>query len=242
VPKLNPTQRQILKRYEKTCIKLGYSRPETNTRVKRYVEAMRDANLQVPTPREETIRDAIYADRRAERELRFFIRQGHSDSSQLWRLREWIDSQGEHPSVRRERMNLLVPHDRELAALRDAGGGGFSAARKLVNQSDVFSDIAKKIELLGNPTPLQEAYRHASAMSQVLRFNETALKDSPLNDFCRLMEDDLGRVAGQHLKRMTYLMAVTWKVIRNDHRSTLGLARMFFERLNQRRRRAPSRK
>jgi len=54
------------------------------------------------------------------------------------------------------------------------------------------------------------------------------------------MEDDLDQVAGRHLKRMAYLMAVTWKVAKTSQQETQEIAGTLFEKLNQRRRRRAS--
>lgn len=277
---LSPVQRQILGRYETTCAELGYSSQKTRTRVKRFAEAM--LKPRIPTLREKQIRAAIEVDRKAEKEFRFFIAKGHQVWALLSRLEAWIDTQGEHHTIRDQAMEILVPRDRVLLALRTAGQKGLldtelrkisprtwllelrkegvtfdrfkdgeiwrtvltrePTQRKPVKLSDVYRDISQKIELLGNPPPFEETGRIAGTMSRLLRFHERDLRVSPFNDFRRVMEEDLARVAGCHLKRMAYLMAITWQAVKSDQRSKRDLAETFFWRLDQRRRRATRKK
>jgi hypothetical protein len=269
----------MLRQYEQVCVHIGYDRSTVKGRVRRYAEAMQEANVRVPRAMEKRILAAIYADRKAEKELQYFSKKrDYPEWAQIVRLGMWASAQGKHPSLRDHEMELLVPRDKILSALRYAKGDGVSDVelsklstrswllelrqekgiklrrfpdvqgwrtvlereprpRRLRKQSDVFREIRERIELLGNPAPLEEAHRYVSATSRTLRFIERDDANSALNDFARVMEDEFLRVAGSHLKRMAYLMAVAQKVVKGDPRATLYLAGQLFERLNKRQQR-----
>lgn len=101
--------------------------------------------------------------------------------------------------------------------------------------SDEFSRIARAIENLGRPTQLREAWRYADMMARSKRFHKRSIEENPLNYRWKgLVEDDIIRVAGRHLKRVTYLMAVARRVVWQSSQSTVDLGKVLFERLNKR--------
>jgi hypothetical protein len=106
---------------------------------------------------------------------------------------------------------------------------------RFVKQHEAYAQIARTIEKLGRPAPLQEACRHAGIMARTERLSERHLLASPLTFRWKgLVEDDILRVAGKHLKRVTYLMAVAQRAVWHSAQSTDSLSRVLFERLHKR--------
>jgi hypothetical protein len=106
---------------------------------------------------------------------------------------------------------------------------------KLVTKRDEYARIARAIENLGNPPLLREAGRHAGMMSRSKAILGRRLEESPLSYRWKgLVEDDIIRVAGNHLKRMTYLMAVAQRTVWKSAKSTDDLSRVLFQRLHKR--------
>lgn len=101
--------------------------------------------------------------------------------------------------------------------------------------SDEFARIARAIEHLGRPRQLLEAWRYADRMARSNRFHQRSMEGNPLNYRWKgLVEDDIIQVAGKHLKRGTYLMAVAQRVVWQSSRSTVDLSSVLFERLKKR--------
>jgi hypothetical protein len=106
---------------------------------------------------------------------------------------------------------------------------------QLTTMSDDYSRIARAIEHLGKPTQLREAWRYADMMARSKRFHKRKMEENPLNYRWKgLVEDEIVRVAGKHLKRVTYLMAVAQGIVWQSSRSTVDLSKVLFERLNKR--------
>ncbi|HXQ26678.1 MAG TPA: hypothetical protein VN822_09750 [Candidatus Acidoferrales bacterium] len=281
---LTSAQRKILRGYERFLLRHGTKKRELKRKVRRYAEAIQQADVQRLNPLEQSLLDAIRADGRAARNLRFFKSKGHPEWAVIVRLGMWVRAKGEHPSLREQKLELLVPRDQILFLLRDRAGKGVSEAelrqispqwgtwffqlrregihikasgevgqrqftiagerkqRKLVKKHEVFRQIARSIELLGKPSVMQDAWNFAGRMSRIERFSDERLDESKLNDFPRLMEDDLGQFADRHLKRMAYLMAVAQKTSRPSIWETSSLADHLFEKLKKRRDRAAGKK
>lgn len=106
---------------------------------------------------------------------------------------------------------------------------------KLVKNHEEFARIARAIESLGRPVRLREAWSYAGMMARSGRIHERRLKENPLGSrFRALLEDDIVRVAGHHLKRMTYLMAVAKKTVSHSSHHPENLRAVLFERLHKR--------
>jgi hypothetical protein len=106
---------------------------------------------------------------------------------------------------------------------------------QLTTMSDEFTRIARAIESLGRPTRLRDAWGYADMMARSKRFLKRSMEENPLNYRWKgLVEDDIIRVAGNHLKRMTYLMAVAQKTVWKSAKSTDDLSKVLFQRLHKR--------
>jgi hypothetical protein len=106
---------------------------------------------------------------------------------------------------------------------------------KLLKQHELYSQIARGIEILGKPRLLREAWHHAVVVARSKKLHEQRLEESPLaRRFKGLMEDDILRVAGHHLKRMTYLMAIAQKTVSHSTQHPESLRTVLFERLHKR--------
>jgi hypothetical protein len=126
----NSVQRQFLKRYEKRLLREGKSRAEANRlRLKLTADLERDAMW--GTPSEQEIRQAIYADGRALRYLRFFIDGPGAEWAMIIRLSMWAHAEDQDPSTKESLRNLLIPRDQVLSFLRERGRRG-TTHRELV--------------------------------------------------------------------------------------------------------------
>ena len=106
---------------------------------------------------------------------------------------------------------------------------------KVEKRHEQYAQIARAIEILGKPSPFLQAWRDARIMARSIKLSERRVDQNPLAyRFKGLIEDDILRIAGHHLKRMTYLMAVAQKTVWRSPKSVNDLRYSLFERLNKR--------
>ncbi len=121
----DPTLVEYLAQYEKRLIRSG----KTPSEAKRSKEELAAA-IVCESPREREIRDALAADHKAERHLRFFERQGHPIQAQITKLTMWAraDLWSATMSVLDESTQQLIPRDRVLKLLRERRDQGATDA------------------------------------------------------------------------------------------------------------------
>lgn len=279
--KPNSVQKKLLEDHERRLKRQGKS-PADARRERLELTASLERDATWGTPWEQKIRRAIYADRRALRNLRVFIYGDGAEWAMMVRLSMWAHAGDQHPSMAETNREFLVPRDQVLSFLRERGHRGathselvkiwpnyatwFSALRRrgfkfegtrfkalggendyryvvkeeptryqLTKLSDEFARIARAIESLGNPPQLRDAWRYADMRARSNRFHQRSMEENPLNYRWKgLVEDEIIRVAGKHLKRVSYLMAIAQRIVWQSSRSTIDLSRVLFERLNKR--------
>jgi hypothetical protein len=127
--KRDPALEAALKRYEKKLTRSGKTRAEAKHSREQFAAA-----IVSESPWERAIRDAIAADRKAERFLQFFASQGHPIQAQITKLTMWAHAglSSATLSVLDESTQRLISRDRVLKLLRE---------RK--NQGATGSELAK---------------------------------------------------------------------------------------------------
>jgi len=124
-PRRDPALEAALNRYEKKLIRSG----ETRAKEKRSRERLAAAIVS-ESPWERAIRDAIAADRKAERCGRFFASRGHPIQAQITKLTMWAYAglRSATLSVLDESTQRFIPRDRVLKLLRERGDQGATTA------------------------------------------------------------------------------------------------------------------
>jgi hypothetical protein len=115
-----------LTQYEKRLIRSGKTRAEAKQCREQVAEVI--AAIRCESPWELEIRDGLAADRKAERHLRFFERQGHPIQAQIIKLTMWAHSGWCQARLERKSTELLVPRDRVLELLRERQNQGATEA------------------------------------------------------------------------------------------------------------------
>ena len=115
-----------LAQYEKRLIRSGKTRAEAKRRREQLAAVI--AAIRCESPWEREIRDALAADPKAERHLRFFKRQGHPIQAQIIKLTMWAHSGWWQAHLERKNTELLIPRDRVLKLLRERRNQGATEA------------------------------------------------------------------------------------------------------------------
>ncbi|HKD62438.1 MAG TPA: hypothetical protein VKB40_00275 [Candidatus Acidoferrales bacterium] len=242
---------------------------------------------------EQEIRMAIHTDRRALRNLRYFVKKDQncpkleSEFNLIVMLSMWAHAQdwNSDRSEMRGHRRRFIPRDEFLLFLRQRGANGATHGElitdkvwqdyamysselrmmgfkiettqiktsggnrdcrfvlkeepkrhKLVTKREEFARIAKAIQNLGRPPWLREVWRLTSTMARMeAGFDRHQKEESAAARLKQTFEDDLVRLAGTHLKRMTYLMGLADATAHNLKNPASLLGERLFVRLQRRR-------